>query len=77
MVGERDQAGLVAFSHADPITRGGDLMLIHRSPGATRQPHTSITGGGHVLQEDRGPELAQVVLDWLRSLSPPRQGAGA
>jgi len=24
-------------------------------------PHTTITGGGHFLQEDRGPDLAEVV----------------
>ena len=33
-------------------------MLI---PGAKDQPHTTIIGGGHVLQEDKGEELARVV----------------
>jgi hypothetical protein len=27
-----------------------------------------IAGGGHFLQEDRGPELAQVIVDWMRGL---------
>jgi haloalkane dehalogenase len=27
--------------------------------------HTTITGGGHFLQEDRGPQLAQVVIDLI------------
>jgi haloalkane dehalogenase len=57
---------LCAFSDGDPITAGGDRMLLDRIPGTAGQPHTTITGGGHFLQEDRGPELARVVVDWLR-----------
>ena len=33
------------------------------------QPHTTIVGGGHFLQEDRGEELATVVGDWLTGSS--------
>ncbi|MCW2614414.1 MAG: haloalkane dehalogenase [Frankiales bacterium] len=55
---------LCAFSDLDPITGGGERMLIGKIPGAAGQPHTTITGGGHFLQEDRGPELARVVADW-------------
>jgi haloalkane dehalogenase len=58
---------LTAFSDADPITKGGDLVLQGRIPGAAGQPHTTIAGGGHFLQEDRGPELARVVVDFIRS----------
>jgi haloalkane dehalogenase len=36
-------------------------------PGTKGQPHTTIVGGGHFLQEDKGEELAQVVVDWLRA----------
>ena len=61
-----DKPFLCAFSDGDPITAGGERALIHRIAGATGQPHTTITGGGHFLQEDRGPELAQVVADWAR-----------
>jgi len=56
---------LCAFSDKDPVNKGGDRMLRERIPGAQGQPHTTITGGGHFLQEDRGPELAHVVLDFL------------
>ena len=59
---------LCAYSDSDPITRGGDKPFLSRVPGTQGQPHTTITGGGHFLQEDRGPELAAVVVDWLRSL---------
>ncbi len=56
-----DKPFLTAFSDADPITRGGDLAFQQLVPGATGQPHTTIEGGGHFLQEDRGRELADVV----------------
>ena len=36
-----------------------------RIPGAKGQPHTTITGGGHFLQEDCGKELARVVVDFI------------
>jgi haloalkane dehalogenase len=56
---------LTAFSDGDPITRGSDRLMRERIPGAAGQPHTTIRGGGHFLQEDRGPELARVVIDWI------------
>ena len=57
---------LCAFSDQDPITAGSDRALVAGIPGASGQPHTTITGAGHFLQEDRGPELARVVADWAR-----------
>jgi haloalkane dehalogenase len=61
-----DRPVLCAFSDEDPITRGADRVLRDRIPGCAGQPHTTIRGGGHFLQEDRGPELAAVVADWVR-----------
>ncbi len=60
-----DKPFLLAFSDADPITGGGDGVFLRKVPGTAGQPHTTIEGGGHFLQEDRGPELAQVLVDWL------------
>jgi haloalkane dehalogenase len=57
---------LCAFSDKDPITGGGDRVLKAKIPGAAGQPHTTIEGGGHFLQEDRGEELARVVADWIK-----------
>lgn len=54
---------LTAFSDGDPVTRGNDVPLQQRIPGAAGQPHTTIAGGGHFLQEDRGEELAEVVVE--------------
>lgn len=56
---------LTAFSDKDPITRGGERVLQQRIPGTRSQPHTTITGAGHFLQEDKGEELARVVVDFI------------
>jgi haloalkane dehalogenase len=56
---------LTAYSDSDPITRGADRLFQHLVPGAKNQPHTTITGAGHFLQEDKGPELAEVIVDFL------------
>ena len=57
---------LCAYSDSDPITRGADKPFLQRVPGTMGQPHTTIEGAGHFLQEDKGPELAQVIVDWMR-----------
>jgi haloalkane dehalogenase len=64
-----DKPVLTAFSDSDPITKGGHKVFQSRVPGAQGQPHTTIEGGGHFLQEDKGPELANVVLDFIRATS--------
>jgi haloalkane dehalogenase len=56
---------LTAFSDGDPITRGGEHIFQKMVPGAKGQLHTLIQGGGHFLQEDRGEEFAQVVIDFM------------
>ena len=62
-----DRPVLCAFSDSDPIMAGADAPFRRRIPGAAGQPHTTIVGGGHFLQEDRGPELAAVVNDFIAS----------
>ncbi len=56
---------LCAFSDSDPITSGAEAMFIGRVPGTAGQPHTTIKGAGHFLQEDKGEELARVVADFI------------
>jgi haloalkane dehalogenase len=63
---------LCAFSDSDPITRGGERPFLERVPGTGGLEHRTIAGAGHFLQEDRGPELAQVVVDLIRA-TPPGQ----
>jgi len=61
-----DKPFLTAFSDQDPITAGFDKIFQKKVPGATGQDHTVIQGGGHFLQEDKGEELAAIVLGLLR-----------
>jgi haloalkane dehalogenase len=56
---------LTAFSDRDPIMAGVDRLLQRHIPGAQGQPHTTLAGGGHFLQEDCGPQLAQVIADFM------------
>jgi len=57
---------LTAFSDGDPVTRGGDRMFLARIPGTKGQPHTIIKGAGHFLQEQKGEELARIIVDFIK-----------
>lgn len=61
-----DKPFLTLFSSRDPITRGGDKVFQARVPGAQGQPHQTIRGAGHFLQEDKGPELAQALVQFIQ-----------
>ena len=54
-----------SFSDSDPITGGGERWFQEHVPGAAGQPHTTIVGGGHFLQEDQGPELARQLVAFV------------
>jgi haloalkane dehalogenase len=56
---------LCVFGKNDPILGRADRPLIRHVPGARDQPHARIRGG-HFIQEDCGPELAQRLLDFCR-----------
>lgn len=58
---------LTAFSNRDPITRGGERMWQKLVPGARDVQHVIIKNAGHFLQEDKGPEFAQAVIDFMRA----------
>lgn len=66
-----DRPFLTAFSDGDPITRGGDAVFRKLVPGAAGQPHTTITGAGHFLQEDKGEELADLVARFVAATPGP------
>jgi haloalkane dehalogenase len=57
---------LTAFSDGDPVTRGGERVFQKLVPGAQGQPHVTIAGAGHFLQEDKGEELARVIVDFIK-----------
>jgi haloalkane dehalogenase len=62
-----DKPFLTLFSSGDPITRGGERVWQKLVPGAQGQPHTTIRGAGHFLQEDKGPAIARAIADLIRS----------
>ena len=62
-----DKPFLLAFSDKDPITRGADAPFRAKVPGANGQAHTTIEGAAHFLQEDRGPVLAQVIVEFIEA----------
>jgi len=55
----------VMFSDKDPITRGGDIFFRSLIPGAKGQPEIVIHDAGHFLQEDKGEEIAQHIVDFI------------
>jgi len=58
---------LTLFGTRDPITRGGDEMFQRAVPGAAGQPHARISGAGHFIQEDRGAEVAERMIAFMRA----------
>ncbi|HEY1739568.1 MAG TPA: haloalkane dehalogenase, partial [Acidimicrobiia bacterium] len=64
-----DKPFLCAFGDSDAITAGSEKYLIAEIPGAAGQPHTTIAGGGHFIQEDRGVELAGIIVSRLANIS--------
>ena len=53
---------VTAFSDKDMVTAGGAKPFLKLIPGTQGQPHTTIEGGGHFLQEDRPDQLVDVLL---------------
>ncbi|MGB5333708.1 MAG: haloalkane dehalogenase [Woeseiaceae bacterium] len=57
---------LTTFSNRDPITRGGELPWQESVPGAKSRAHVKIKNAGHFLQEDKGPELADILIRFVK-----------
>lgn len=58
-----DKPFITCFSDRDPVTAGGDKPFRAHVPGAHGQPHPTIVGAGHFLQEDAAPELVRLLID--------------
>ncbi len=56
---------LCAFSDQDAVTKGGERAFLGVVPGTEGQPHTTVVGGGHFLQEDKGVELAKIMVEFI------------
>ncbi len=60
---------LTLFSDSDPIMNGLEKFFQGVVPGAKGQPHEIIEAGGHFLQEDKGEEIAEKCVVWMKGLS--------
>ena len=61
-----DKPALVMFSDKDPITGGGDKFFRSLIPAAKDQPEIIIKDAGHFLQEEKGEEISQYILDFIK-----------
>jgi haloalkane dehalogenase len=60
-----DRPFLCAFSDSDPITKGSDRRFLSEVPGTKGVAHATIEGAGHFLQEDKGADVAQVLVRFV------------
>lgn len=56
---------LTAFSDRDPSTKAWEKVFRERVAGARAQPHCEIRNAGHFVQEEKGEELAAVLIELL------------
>lgn len=59
---------LTLFSDSDPIMAGLEKVFQEKIPGCKDQPHEIIQGAGHFLQEDKGEEIAEKIIEWDKGL---------
>ncbi len=57
---------ITLFSDSDPVTAGGQRVFHKLIPGCAGQPHQTIEGAGHFVQEDAGLRLAALLVEWMR-----------
>jgi haloalkane dehalogenase len=60
-----DKPALILFSDGDPVTRGGDRYFRKLIPTAAQQPEIVIRQAGHFLQEEKGAEIADHIVQFI------------
>jgi haloalkane dehalogenase len=56
---------LTAYGKADPILGWFDKIFQEHVPGAKDQPHSEFSDGTHFIQEQYGPELAEILVKFI------------
>jgi haloalkane dehalogenase len=56
---------LTAYSDGDEASAGWAGVFRERVPGARDQAHRIIEGAGHYVQEDKGDELADIIIGFI------------
>jgi haloalkane dehalogenase len=56
---------LTAYSDGDAATQGWDKVFQEQVPGARDQEHTTISGTGHFIAEQKGKELAAIIAQFI------------
>ena len=56
---------LTLWAPGDPVLGSLQASFVDRIPGASGQPHQQFEPGGHFVQEEHGPALAQAMVAWL------------
>jgi haloalkane dehalogenase len=56
---------LCAYGELDPVSRVHGEKMAERIPGAKGQPHVTIPGAGHFVQEDQPGPLTQAIADFI------------
>lgn len=58
---QKDIPLLTAFSDGDPSTAAWEAVFQRRAKGAKKKLHEKIKNAGHMVQEDKGEELARII----------------
>ncbi len=61
-----DKPVLIMFSDNDPVMIGGDEFFRELIPTARDQPKITIKDAAHFLQEDKGEEIAGLIIDFMK-----------
>ncbi|MGI9368797.1 MAG: haloalkane dehalogenase [Ruegeria sp.] len=69
VIRQLDTPVLTAFGADDRIMAGIDKVFQKLCPGAAGQPHVVLPAAAHFLQEDVGPELADLTNDFIERTS--------
>ena len=60
---------LTAYAEHELVTRDGEKIFQTKIPGAKNQPHVTIKDASHFIQDDKGEELAQLIIDFIARTS--------